>query len=232
MKKYNATEINKSKATYLIYANPGMGKTYSVGFLPGKTLILDVDHSSSTLKNHPNAKNIEIWELDTSNIWQEWIDVCSELIINKEKYEKEFDNIVVDNLSELFKAQLENLGEEGRNNGVPSQANYQQVDFMNLRTLRALKTMDVRLVLTAWETTMQFNDENGQILTKSVPEIRMKIINNYLGLCDVVARLMVSKDTEGNIKRGFVLQPTLSIEAKNRLDDRKGCLVNELVLNE
>lgn len=232
MKIKKASEITNRKSTYIIYANPGMGKTYSIGYFPGKTLVIDIDHSSKTLAKHPNAENIDVWELDTSNMWQEWIDVCSELVINKEKYESDYDNIVIDNLSELFKAQLENLGKEGKNSGVPSQANYQQVDFMNLRTLRALKTIDVRLVMTAWETTMQFNDENGQILNKAVPDIRVKIINNYLGLCDVVARLMVSKDGEGNIKRGFVLQPTLSIEAKNRLDDRKGCLVSELVLDE
>lgn len=229
MREIKASDLETSNATYLIYANPGVGKTYSIGYLPGKTLLLDIDHSSSTLIRHPNKENITIWELDSSNMWQEWLDVCSELINNKSKYEAEYDNIVVDNLTELFKAQLENLGKEGKNAGVPSQANYQQSDFMNLRSLRGLKSLNVRLVFTAWETTMQFNEENGQIITKAVPDIREKIINNYLGLCDVVARLVASKDAEGNVKRGFILQPTLSVEAKNRLDDRKGCLVEELI---
>ena len=63
-----------------------------------------------------------------------------------------------------------------------------------------------------------------------MPDIRKNILNNFEGLCDVVARLVVSKDPDGNEKRGFILQPTQSIYAKNRLDDRKGCKVEELVL--
>ena len=46
----------------------------------------------------------------------------------------------------------------------------------------------------------------------------------------MVARLIVTVDEEGKQKRGFILQPTNSVYAKNRLDGRKGCLVEELVL--
>lgn len=231
VKKHNAGDLQSEKATYLLYANPGVGKTYALGYLPGKTLLLDIDQSTSTLSKHPNKENIDIWQLDSSNMWKEWLDVTSELVKNKDKYEKEYDNICVDNLTELFKAQLEDLGKQGNNSGVPSQANYQQSDFMNLRSLRGLNSIDCRIVLTAWESTMSFTDPNGQSFTKFVPDIREKIINNYLGLCDVVARLIVTEDKEGNRKRGFILQPTQTVEAKNRLDDRKGCLVNELVVD-
>lgn len=229
VKKLQAKELSVDKGTYMIYANPGMGKTYALGFLPGKTLVLDVDGSSSTLAKHPNKENIEVWRLDSSNIWQEWLDVVADLIKNKAAYEKQFDNICLDNLSELFKAQLENLGKIGKNNGVPSQADYQRVDFMNLRSLRALNSMDCRVILTAWETTDTYTEQNGQFFTRSMPEIRTKILNNFLGLCDVVGRLITKKDEEGNETRGLVLKPAQGVYAKNRLDDRKGCLVNEFI---
>lgn len=234
MKKYKAKELPKNSTTYLIYGNPGLGKTYSLGFLPGKTLVLDIDQGSSTLSKHPNADNIEVWRLDSSNMWNEWLEVTTELVGKKEKYEKEFDNICVDNLTELFKAQLENLGKEaGTKRGVPSQANYQESDFMNLRSLRGLNSMNLRIVLTAWETTDQFVNQNGQSFTRAMPDIREKIVNNYLGLCDVVGRLVVSQDKEGNTKRGFILEPTNELFAKNRLEDnRKGCKVEELVIKE
>lgn len=231
VKKQQAKELSVDKGTYMIYANPGMGKTYALGFLPGKTLVLDVDGSSSTLAKHPNKENIEVWRLDSSNIWQEWLDVVADLIKNKAAYEKQFDNICLDNLSELFKAQLENLGKIGKNNGVPSQADYQRVDFMNLRSLRALNSMDCRVILTAWETTDNYTEQNGQFFTRSMPEIRTKILNNFLGLCDVVGRLIIKKDEEGNEIRGLVLKPTQGVYAKNRLDDRNGCLVNEFIKN-
>lgn len=230
VKKLQAKELSVDKGTYMIYANPGMGKTYALGFLPGKTLVLDVDGSSSTLAKHPNKENIEVWRLDSSNIWQEWLDVVADLIKNKAAYEKQFDNICLDNLSELFKAQLENLGKLGKNNGVPSQADYQRVDFMNLRSLRALNSTDCRVILTAWETTDTYTEQNGQFFTRSMPEIRTKILNNFLGLCDVVGRLITKKDEEGNETRGLVLKPTQGVYAKNRLDDRKGCLVNEFII--
>lgn len=229
VKKLQAKELSVDKGTYMIYANPGMGKTYALGFLPGKTLVLDVDGSSSTLAKHPNKENIEVWRLDSSNIWQEWLDVVADLIKNKAAYEKQFDNICLDNLSELFKAQLENLGKIGKNNGVPSQADYQRVDFMNLRSLRALNSMDCRVILTAWETTDTYTEQNGQFFTRSMPEIRTKILNNFLGLCDVVGRLITKKDEEGNETRGLVLKPAQGVYAKNRLDDRKGCLVSEFI---
>lgn len=229
MRKIKAESLSVDKATYMIYANPGMGKTYALGYLPGKTLVLDVDNSSSTLANHPNKNNVEVWKLDSSNIWQEWLDAISDLIKNKATYEKQFDNICVDNLSELFKSQLEDLGKQGKNNGVPSQADYQRTDFMNLRSLRALNSMDCRIVLTAWETTDTYTETNGQFFTRSMPDIRTKILNNFLGLCDVVGRLVTKKDGDGNETRGLILAPTQSIYAKNRLDERKGCLVEDFV---
>ncbi|UBX37861.1 AAA family ATPase [Enterococcus lactis] len=230
VKKIKAEDLSVEKGTYMIYANPGMGKTYSLGFLPGKSLILDVDGSSSTLAKHPNKENIEVWELDSSDIWQEWLDTISDLVANKSSYEKQFDNICVDNISELFKAQLEDLGKKGKNSGVPSQADYQRTDFMNLRGLRALNNLDCRIVLTAWETTDTYTEPNGQFFTRSMPDIRSKILNNFLGLCDVVGRLVIKKDDDGNETRGLILKPTSNIYAKNRLDERSGCLVEQLVV--
>lgn len=230
VKKFKAENLTVDKGTYMIYANPGMGKTYSLGYLPGKSLVLDVDGSSSTLANHPNKKNIDVWKLNSSDIWQEWLDTIADLIKNKSAYEEQFDNICVDNLSELFKAQLEDLGKKGKNNGVPSQADYQRTDFMNLRSLRALNSMECRVVLTAWETTDTYTEMNGQFFTRSMPDIRTKILNNFLGLCDVVGRLVVKKDEDGNEKRGLVLSPTQSVYAKNRLDDRKGCVIDEFIV--
>lgn len=229
VKKIKAEDLSVNKGTYMIYANPGVGKTYTLGYLPGKTLVLDVDGSSSTLKKHPNNQNIEVWKLDSSNIWQEWMETISDLVTNKTTYEKQFDNICVDNVSELFKAQLEDLGKKGKNNGVPSQADYQRVDFMNLRGLRALNNLDCRIVLTAWETTDTYTELNGQFFTRSMPDIRTKILNNFLGLCDVVGRLVIKKDEDGKVTRGLILQPNQSVYAKNRLDECKGCLVENLI---
>lgn len=219
----NAADIQTDKSTYLIYASPGMGKTTAIKYIPGKTLLVDIDKSSSVLKGE---NNIDIATIDTHNIWNSWTETVTDLLKNDYS---QYENIVIDNVSELFRACLANLGRDGKNNRVPEQSHYQRVDFTILDSLRALKKLDARIIFTAWETSDTWYTESGQSFNRAYPDIRTKILNNFMGLCDVVARLVVSTDEDGNEKRGFILQPTSSVYAKNRLDDRKGCLVNELV---
>lgn len=229
LKIKSAEDIDLEKATYLIYGSQGVGKTSSLKHLPGKTLVIPIDQSESVLVGE---KNIDIAEIDSSEMWESWNTTVTELITNP-IYEQTYDNIVVDNVSELFRSSLENLGKHGKasQQGVPSMADYQKVDFLVMRMLRALKKLDVRLVITAWDVLVPFESESGQTFTRKIPDLRKGVQNNFLGLCDVVAYLTVSQREEG-VVRGFVLQPTNDVVAKNRLDDRKGCLVSELVVKE
>ncbi len=222
MKIIKATEITNPQGTYLIYGNPGVGKTSTLKYLDGKTLVIDIDKTSHVLKG---SQNIDIYKLDTANAWQDWENTVMEVV------KMNYDNIVIDNITELERAFLGQLGGEGKNNGVPSMANYQQVQFRLIRSLRYLKNANAKIILTAWETTEDFTDaDTGQTFTMAIPDIQRKIRNNVMGLCDVVARLVVSKDTDGNITRGFYLQPTRTIFAKNQLDERTGCRQDELFI--
>ena len=223
----NAKELSTDTTTYLIYGQPGVGKTSAIKYLPGRTLVVDIDKSSSVLAGE---ENIDIVEVDTHNIWDEWLNVVSEIVTDKTILDK-YDNLVIDNVSELFRSTLSNLGRIGKNNRVPSMADYQRVDFTILDSLRALSQLPIRLIFTAWEKSDLWEGENGQSFNRAFPDLRNSIMNNFLGLCDVVGRLMVyAKDDEK--VRGFVLQPDNSITAKNRLDDRSGCLIEELVVKD
>ncbi|AML47531.1 AAA family ATPase [Streptococcus suis] len=226
MKITKATDITLNDSCYLIYGNPGFGKTSVLKYIPGKTLVIDIDKSSKVLSG---CENISIAEVDTHKIWDEWLNVVKELLKGAAE---PFDTIVVDNVSELFRACLANLGREGKNHRVPSQADYQRVDFTILDSLRALLQLKKRIVFTAWETSDQWTDENGMIYNRAMPDIRSKILNNFLGLTDVVARLVKKTTEDGEEVRGFILQPSASVYAKNRLDDRKGCKVDELFTTE
>ncbi len=214
-----ATDIKETHKTYLIYGAPGVGKTSTLKYLKGKTLIIDVDKTSHVLKGSPN---IDIYSLDTTNAWQDWDKILLEL------GKLDYDNIVIDNITELERSFLSQLGFEGRNAGVPSMANYQQVQYKVIRSLRYLKNQGKDIILTAWETSDKFTDaDTGEEYTIILPDIQNKIRNNIMGLCDVVARLTI-QNKEDKLTRGFFLTPTRSIYAKNQLDDRKGCLQNEL----
>lgn len=226
MKITKATDITLNDSCYLIYGNPGFGKTSALKYIPGKTLVIDIDKSSKVLNG---CENISIAEVDSHKIWDEWLNVVKELLKGAAE---PFDTIVVDNVSELFRACLANLGREGNNHRVPSQADYQRVDFTILDSLRALLQLKKRIVFTAWETSDQWTDENGMIYNRAMPDIRSKILNNFLGLTDVVARLVKKTTEDGEEVRGFILQPSASVYAKNRLDDRKGCKVDELFTTE
>jgi len=219
MEIYNASEIKDKKATILIYAPPGMGKTTAVKYLEGKTLVLDIDRTSDVLKGH---KNIDICKIDNIKTWDDWSKTITDLCSN---YKGKYANIVVDNISELERCILSDLGSQGKNKGVPAQPDYQYMQFKLVNSLRYMKTLDTNIIWTAWETSDLFTDSSGQQFNRSFPQVNGKILNNICGLCDVVARLMVDKDG----KRGFILSATNSTYAKNQIDDRKGCLQEELL---
>ena len=218
----NAADIKTTKGTYLIYGPPGMGKTTSLKYLPGKTLILDVDRTTKVLKG---CKSIDIVEVDNINTWDSWEKLIIELY---ENYKGKYDNIAVDNVSELERCILSDLGSKGKNKGVPAQNDYQYMQFKLVNSLRYMKNLDCNIIWTAWESTDLYIDSNGQQYNRSFPQINGKILNNVLGLCDVVGRLVIN--SEG--KRGFILSATNSTFAKNQLDSRVGCLQEELILNE
>lgn len=217
-----ATDIKTDKGTYLIYGAPGKGKTTSIKYFPGKTLVLDVDRTSRVLKGEAD---IDIVYIDNENTWEDWGKTITELSQN---FVGKYDNIVVDNVSELERCILSSLGSAGKNNGVPSQADYQYMQFKLVNSLRYMKNLGSNLIWTAWEEIDLWTDADGSSYNTALPQINRKIRNNVLGLCDVVGRLMVKEDGE----RGFVLSATDSTYAKNQLDDRKGCMQSELIVND
>lgn len=215
---HKADEITeKSGKTYLLYCPPGIGKTHTINYLQGKTLVLDVDRTSHVLKGNPN---IEIMYVDNQDTWNYW----EKLLLHLREIKGTYDNIVVDNVSELERCLLSALGAVGKNKGVPAQGDYQYMQFRVVNSFRWMKNLADTIVFTAWETTDSYTSAEGQQYNRSYPQINLKIINNVLGLCDVVGRLMINSEGE----RGYVLNGTNSIYAKNQLDDRKGCKQNEI----
>ncbi|PCF45073.1 DNA-binding protein [Staphylococcus delphini] len=217
----SAKDITTDKSTYLIYGKPGSGKTHTLNYLPGRTLYVNVDKSERPLKGN---ENVDILNFNSHEAWKEWGDLMKWFAENKQTLNN-YDTIVIDNLSELFRSMLANLGRSGKNNRVPEMSHYQRVDFFTIDSLRFLQSLDKRLVFLAWETNYDFYTPAGQQITQSVPDIRKTIRDNVAGLCQVVARLIVNKESG---KRGFILMPTNQIFAKNQLDNREHCLQEDL----
>ena len=217
----SAKDIRTDKATYLIYAKPGTGKTHTINFLPGKTLYINVDKSERPLKGNDN---IDVLDFNTHDAWKEWGELMKWFADNKATLDN-YDTIAIDNISELFRSMLANLGRNGKNDRVPEMSHYQRVDFFTIDSMRFLQSLKKRLVFIAWETNFEFYTPAGQQITQSVPDIRKTIRDNIAGLCQVVARLVFNEKTG---KRGFIVSPSNNVFAKNQLDNREHCLQEEL----
>lgn len=215
----SAAEITESRATYLLYAPPGTGKTHTINFLEGKTLYVAIDKTQYPLKGN---ENIDILDFDTHNAWEEWGEFIKWL--NKTDISN-YDNLVFDNVSELFRSMLGNLGRTGKNNRVPEMRHYQQIDFFIIDSLRFINSLNKKVVYLAWETTDEFVTEAGQTYNRTFPDIRKTILNNFMGLCQVVSKLAINNRT-GN--RGFRLKPSNAVFAKNQLDQREFCLQEDI----
>ncbi|MGY0683179.1 AAA family ATPase [Mammaliicoccus sciuri] len=217
----SAKDITLDKSTYLIYAKPGTGKTHTLNYLPGKSLYLNVDKSERPLKGN---EQIDILDFNTHDAWNEWKELMK-WISDNDQIINQYDTIVIDNISELFRSMLANLGRNGKNERVPEMSHYQRVDFFIIDSFRFLQSLGKRLVFIAWETNYDFYTPAGQQITQSVPDVRKTIRDNIAGLCQVVARLVFNEQS-GN--RGYILTPSNSVFAKNQLDNREHCKQDEL----
>ena len=106
----------------------------------------------------------------------------------------EFENIAVDNISELERCILSDLGSQGKNKGVPAQSDYQYMQFKLVNSLRFMKSLGKNIIWTAWEIVEQFQNPDGSTYNRQYPKMSMKIVDNICGLCEVVGKITVNKE--------------------------------------
>ena len=234
----NLTEAIKEKPTItaLLYCAPGVGKSTALGIIAGqtegKTLVLDVDrtfvNAMRKIADKVDLSKIDVIQIDNVNTFEDWTNTLMTLkgLLDAGELDK-YDNICVDNISELERCILSDLGSKGKNKGVPAQADYQYMQFKLVNSLRFMKQWGKNVYWTAWETTEQFQNPDGSSYSRVYPKVSAKIVDNICGLCDVVAKILVKSDGT----RGFILESMQNVYAKNQIDDRKGCLIEEFVNN-
>lgn len=229
------TELVEKKQPYtaLFYCSTGVGKTTTAGLIAekskGKTLILDVDRTIATSLGKgeivKDISRIDIRQVDNVHTWSDWENLLKELDTLKKNGKLDYENIVVDNISELERCILSDLGSQGKNKGVPAQADYQYMQFKLVNSLRFMKSLGVNVIWTAWETYENYTHPDGTQYTRSYPKISAKIVDNICGLCDIVGRIGAKPDG----RRGIVLEATQNIYAKNQIDTRKWCFAEEFI---
>ena len=230
--------------TLLAYCKPGMGKSTFIGLiaeaLEGNTLVLDVDRTiMRTLAKGEVVKDtskVLVQEIENRGknanmgilgTFESWTNTIME--INPEWLkENNITTVAVDNISELERCILSDLGSQGKNKGVPAMADYQYMQFKLVNSLRYMKSWGVNIVWTAWEDVREIVNIDGTKYSQMVPKISPKIVDNICGLCDMVGWITINKDGD----HGICLEPSNSIYAKNQVDARKGCKVEDFIIKE
>lgn len=213
-----ASEMKRSdRFNILIYAEPGAGKTSTLRYLEGKTLVLDIDGTSRVLAG---LENIDVVELNPERPTKDMVEFYGFAKANLANY----DNIVLDNLSHYQKLWFMEKGKNTKS-GQPELQHYGIFDTHLIELISTFNKLDANIVYTAWEDTRQIQLESGQLYNQFLPAIREKVVNHIMGIIPVVARLTRNPETKA---RGFIMQKSNGTFAKNQLDNREGCLQENL----
>ena len=213
----NAKDIKVQQLTVLVYGTPGMGKTSLLGSLPGKTLILDFDRGTSVLAG---KENVDIARLPVNN-------TAVFGAINELKASCTYNNIALDSFSELERAILSNWA---RNNsiGIPTQQNYGQINILMHNICREMREIKANIFFTAWEQYTEVIAPNGEKYSRIEPLIRDKNMSQITGLCDIVGRIYLDRETD---TRRLWLEGRPNIVAKDRVFKRQSCNLEEVIPN-
>ena len=211
----NAKDIQHQHLTVLIYGTPGMGKTTLLGNLKGRTLIVDVDKGTSVLTG---CENVDVLRL--SEDFREVPELVKQL-----KASCPYNNVCLDSLSELERSILARLASTN-STGIPTLQDYGKVNSSIMNICRQLREINANIFFTAWEQYTEVIAPSGEKYSRIEPMIRDKNMNNVVGLCDIVGRLYVDRESE---ERRVWLDARPNVIAKDRVYKRRMCGFEDVI---
>lgn len=205
-------------ATAIIYGAPGSGKTINTTRIPGKTLLLSSDNSATVLKNFERP-DLTIKEVKN---FKEFIDGFEAATASKQ-----YDNIIVDCLTDLIDAYIVEIRENGFSGDIRQHylAIYTKVKFL-VRKAAFCKT---NCIFNCWEDSEMGELTTGEMARCVSPMLPAKIKQQVCGLCNIVGRVSSAMDKQGNRQWYFSTEAGReTVMAKDQLFLRKSCLPEQL----
>lgn len=219
MKIVSAKEVSRvDKCRVVLYSKPGVGKTTALRHLKGKVLVFDLDHSSKVLSGEEHIDIVSLDRNDPQNSMKEFLQWVPTII-------KDYDYLVIDNFSSFEKDWFRWRGKSTKSGINNELQDYSAWTNYFLEVVSRIYALPINIVVTTWEGNHNLTLENGQIVSQYMPDIRQNVINTFMGLTDVVGRVVINPET-GN--RGVYLEGSDSQYCKNRLDNRKVCKIEDL----
>ena len=214
----------------LVYTKSGGGKTVNSTLVKtgkrGKNLLLCSDNSYVVLRNFPrpnlDIETIEHWMDETPDgKKQEHFNGQFEAAVASRKY----DNIIVDNVADLFDMAILEMDASGR---FKDMRQAYQIVYQNLKRLaRAAGNADCGVIFTCWHETEEISLATGQKAQRIKPKLPMKILDNFLGLCNIVAYVSTA-EKNGVTRYYYHLAGSETMYAKDQLHNRKTCLPEDI----
>ena len=220
MKEIDFKDLDRTKNWRVtLYGKPGVGKTTAIKYLKGKTLELAFDDSAKVLA----GMNIDgkVLVMDGEQPTNEIVEMLKMVKAEQGNY----DNLVLDNISALEKNWFIEQGRKSKNGISNEIQNYNTWTNYFIRMINAFYKLDYNILITAWEFQVPITTESGQTFEQYSPQIRDSVRNTFMGLTDVVGRMIIKPSTG---ERGVILEGNDGLFAKNRLDNRKGCKIEDL----
>lgn len=205
-------------ATAIIYGAPGSGKTINATRIPGKSLLLSSDNSARVLDNFERP-DLTVKEVRN---FKEFVDE-----FEKATTSKQYDNIIVDCLTDLIDSFITEIREKGVSGDIRQHylAIYTKVKFL----VRKAAFCDTNVVFTCWEDSEVGELTSGEMARCVSPMLPAKIKQQVCGLCNVVGRVSSAIDKNGNRQWYFFTEAGKeTIMAKDQLYLRKSCMPEHL----
>lgn len=199
-------------AVMCLYGQPGSGKTVNATRLPGKTLLISSDNSALVLKNF-DRPNLTV---KPASSFKEFVDGFEAATASKQ-----YDNIVVDCLTDLIDSYIVEIREKGFSGDIRQ---YYLAVYTKVKALtRKAAFCDTNVVFNCWEDATEKTLPSGEVVNYISPMIPAKIKQNVCGLCNIVA-YVTSAEKDGKRQWYYVTEGGPTYMAKDQLYMRKSCL--------